>query len=77
MNYYIHDNIIYDLENNIPFLFLSKGYGHYAQNTPDYPNERNVFYNSSRCLSVTDPNLLVFAYSRKNVQYWFDILNNP
>jgi len=52
MNYYLHDNILYDLENNVPFMYLPKGWGDHDEHNPNYPNERNMFYNSSRCLSI-------------------------
>jgi len=67
MNYYLHDNILYDLENNVPFMYLPKGWGDHDEHNPNYPNERNMFYNSSRCLSIKDPNMLVFGFSKKNV----------
>ena len=76
-NYFLHDNIVYDLENNLPYMYLPKGWGNYDDYNPNYPNERNMFINASKCLSVNDPNMLVFAFSQKNVQYWNEILENP
>ena len=58
-------------------MYLPKGWGNYDEYNPNFPNERNVFSNSSRCLSINNPNMLVFSFSKKNVQFWYDILQNP
>ena len=67
MNYFRYEQIIYDLENNIPFMYLQKGWGEYDEANPNYSNERKVFYDSSRSLSISNPNMLAFTYSKKDV----------
>ena len=49
-NYYLSDNMIYDLENNIPYIHsrIESLKPHCKYNL----NERKVYWDSSRCISL-------------------------
>jgi hypothetical protein len=59
MNYFLHEDTIIDLENNIPFLYSpvnstmnERDDRHLVKE--DFENVKNVFNNSSKFLSIYD-----------------------
>ena len=61
MNYFLDNNIVYDLENNIPYIVTL--YKSTSTHVSHYSNERNVYWDSSRMISLAGPHKLIFAYS--------------
>ena len=74
MNYYVSQHQIIDLETNIPLQAASnnslagKGIGR------KYAEQRKIYEDSSRSLSIDHPNLLNFPLSRMDLLFWHNVV---
>ena len=55
LNYYVNENVLYDLENNIPYLIFDQEWENIASGFI-VDNQKKIYKNSSRYLSAVDNN---------------------
>ena len=53
MNYFFHENMIYDLENNIPYIYTP--YKSLRDPNDMNFNRKNVYSDSSRSICIHNP----------------------
>lgn len=72
-NYYVSQNQIFDLENNLPIQAVSGNslsqYGEFRREN----NQRKIFLNETRHLSIDKANVLCFPTSRMDHLLWKNI----
>ena len=71
-NYFANDNYIYDLEFNIPIQNTENPIK-YSAAGQKYRNQKKIFKNSSRSLSLNSESILKLAYNRMDLLYWKNI----
>tara|TARA_B110000285_G_C15127739_1_gene621375 strand:- start:1107 stop:1397 length:291 start_codon:yes stop_codon:yes gene_type:complete len=71
-NYFANDNYIYDLEFNIPIQNTENQIKYNAAGQK-YRNQKKIFKNSSRSLSLNSESILKLAYNRMDLLYWKNI----
>jgi hypothetical protein len=73
-NYFVDPHQIYDLEYNVPFQsannnsMAGKGVG------TQYIDQRKIFEDGTRSLSIDHPSLLNFPANRMNILFWHNIV---
>lgn len=74
MNYFVNEFHILDLENNIPIQsandnsLFGSGIGY------RYVEQRKIYQDSSRSLSIDSPNYLNYPLSRMDLLFWHNIV---
>lgn len=71
-NYFANDHYIYDLENNIPIQNTENPI-RYTAAGQSYRNQKKIFKNSTRSLSLNSESILKLAYNRMDLLYWKNI----
>ena len=72
-NYFANDNYIFDLEFNIPLQNTSNPIRYEAAGIK-FRNQRKIFKDSSRSLSLGSESILNIAYNRMDLLFWTNIV---
>lgn len=73
MNYFMDHSQIYDLEYNIPLQMVTNNSMKGQEVRMKLQEQRKIFRDSSRSLSIDEPNVLNFPNTGMDLQFWENI----
>ena len=72
-NYFVNQYQIFDLEYNIPLQAATNNSLTGEGITKQFVNQRKIYEDGTRSLSLDNPNLMNFAQSRMDLLFWKNI----